>query len=132
MHVVIIFIYLCFTGFFDIVFVIQNKGNHHFLSSCDSAVTKPFEVSLCCLTEHQINHELSNAWQNYILLSCGLRLFLTVAIEVVAIKAVRLSSAGVTDAACVINKLVSNGIHLNGNIYQCVNNCLTNKMVMTI
>ena len=32
-------IFVCFTGFFDIVFVIQNKGNHHFPSSCDSAVT---------------------------------------------------------------------------------------------
>ena len=28
-----------FYRFFDIVFVIQNKGNHHFPSSCDSAVT---------------------------------------------------------------------------------------------
>ena len=38
MHVVIIFLYVL-QVFFDIVFVIQNKGNHHFPSSCDSAVT---------------------------------------------------------------------------------------------
>ena len=37
MHVVIIFFYVL--QVFDIVFVIQNKGNHHFPSSCDSAVT---------------------------------------------------------------------------------------------
>ena len=61
-------IFVCFTGFFDIVFVIQNKGNHHFPSSCDSAVTYIYTNYLkvvdlqcgllnCCLIALLVSHD---------------------------------------------------------------------------